>query len=125
MTTGAGIMTTREYEALFILKAAGTEQEVAQSATQLEEPIRRVGGNVAKTNSLGRRRLAFRISRQGEGFYHVVRFNAPTERLSELQRIWRLNERVVRFIVLNGEEVPLNVPPAAPAAIPEPAVARS
>ncbi len=117
-------MITRDYEALFILKASGTDQELAQAASQLEEPIKKMGGQIGQTHSLGRRRMAFRIARQGEGVYHVVRFSAPSEQLGELDRIFRLNERIVRFIILNGEEVPTAVvPAAAPAA--EPAAARA
>ncbi len=113
-------MITRDYEALFILKSAGTDQEIAQAATQLEDPIKKLGGKIERALSLGRRRLAFRIERQGEGIYHVVRFNAPTERLGELDRVYRLNERVVRFIILNGEEVPSTVAATtdAPAELP-------
>ena len=94
----------RDYEALVILKAAGTEQELAQHASQLEEQIKKLGGSIATSQSMGRRKLAFRISRQTEGYYHLLRFRAPTEQVSELERLFRLNEVIVRFMILNGEE---------------------
>ncbi len=97
-------MTTRTYEALVILKSAGTEQEVAQSAAQLEEPIKRLGGRLESSQSWGRRRLAFRIARQVEGYYHLLRFSAPTEQLGELKRLFRLNEGIVRFLILSAED---------------------
>ena len=109
-------MTTRDYEGLFILKTAGTEQEVAQHASALEEPIRKLGGQITGANSLGRRRLAYRISRQVEGFYHVVRLNAPTECVKELDRLFRLNERIIRFIILTQEEAGTASATEAPAA---------
>jgi len=99
-------MTTREYEAMFILKTTGTEQEVEKTATQLEEPIKKFGGAVARAAGMGRRKLAFRIARQSEGYYHLVRFSAPTENIKDLEKTYRLNERIVRFVILNGEEVP-------------------
>jgi small subunit ribosomal protein S6 len=95
---------TRDYEALIILKSAGTEQEVAQSAVQLEEPIKKLGGRIESSQGLGRRRLAFRISRQVEGYYHFLRFQAPTDRLDELKRLYRLNEAVVRFLIITADE---------------------
>lgn len=100
-------MTTRDYEALVILKAAGTEQELAQSAAGLEEPIKKLGGRVESLQGWGRRRLAFRIARQVEGCYYLVRFTAPTERLAELKRLYRLNEAIVRFLILSqdGQDV--------------------
>jgi small subunit ribosomal protein S6 len=106
---------TRRYEALFILKPGGTEQDLSRSAAHLEDPIRKVGGQIERAESLGRRRLAFRISRQSEGHYHLVRFSLPTARVSELERFFRLNEGVVRFLILTAEEVAAEAQPAAPA----------
>ena len=104
---------TRDYEALVILKAGGTEQEVARCAAQLEELIKKLGGKVANSQSLGRRRLAFRISRQTEGYYHLLRFHAPTDQVVELERLFRLNEVIVRFMILSEEELaPLPATPS-------------
>lgn len=108
--------TTRGYEALFILKTAGTEQELARAAAQLEEPIKKAGGTIELAQSMGRRRLAYRISRQAEGHYHLVRFQAPTARIGELERLFRLNEAIVRFIILSADETPTAVGAPQPAA---------
>ncbi len=108
----------RDYESLVILKSAGTEQELARHAAQLEELVKKVGGGVDKSQSMGRRKLAFRISRQSEGHYYLLRFRAPTAQVVELERLFRLNESVVRFIILNGDEAPLASVPAPVAARP-------
>ena len=107
--SNAGVMT-RGYEALVILKAAGTEQEVAKRAFQLEEPIKKVGGTVESSQGMGRRRLAFRIARQTEGHYYLLRFQAPAERIGEIERLFRLNEAIVRFMILNAEETAVPAP---------------
>mgnify|MGYP001616596849 FL=1 len=98
-------MTTRPYEALVIFKAGRTEQEVARHAAQLEEPIKKLGGRIETAQSLGRRKLAFRIAKQMEGHYHLLRFQAPTEQIRELERLFRLNEAVVRFVILSADEI--------------------
>ena len=95
---------SRAYEALIIVKAAGTEQEVARVASQLEEVVKRLGGTLQASQSMGRRRLAFRIARQTEGHYHLLRFAAPTGQIVEMERQFRLNEAVVRFVVLAQED---------------------
>ena len=100
-----GEMMTRVYEALVIFRAGGTEQELARHAALLEEPIKKVGGRIETTQSLGRRKLAFRIAKQSEGHYHLLRFQAPTEQIQELERLFRLNETVVRFIILSADEI--------------------
>ena len=108
---------TRDYEALVILKSAGTEQDVTRHATHLEEPIKKLGGSLTTSHSLGRRRLAFRIARQSEGYYYVLRFKAPTDQVKELERLLRLNDAVVRFMILTADEVgPWQPSTGAPAA---------
>ena len=95
---------TRSYEALVIFKTGGTEQDLARHAAQLEEPIKKLGGRVETTQSLGRRKLAFRIAKQAEGHYHLLRFHAATEQIPELERLFRLQDMVVRFIILTSDD---------------------
>ena len=106
--------TTRDYEALVILRSAGTEQDVARQAAHLEEPIKKVGGSLTSSQGMGRRRLAFRIARQAEGHYYVLRFRVPTGQLAELERLFRLNDAVVRFMILTTDEVGPWQPAPAP-----------
>jgi len=98
-------MATRAYEALVILKAAGTEQDVARAAAQLEEQVKKLGGKMERSEPWGRRRLAFRIERQNEGYYQFLRFQAPPARVAELERLFRLNEAIVRFMILSEDEI--------------------
>lgn len=93
--------TDRPYEALAILKPAGTDAEMAQSVKLLEEPIRKVGGQIDNSASWGRRRLAYRISRQNEGVYHLLQFRLVPAQLDEVKRALRLNEHIIRFLILN------------------------
>ena len=115
-------MTTRHnrYEVLFIHSASGTEEDVSRMAAKLEEPIKRLGGTPENRQSLGRRRLAFKIAKQHEGYYHMLRFSAPTERLAELERLYRLNEAIIRFMILSADHAgePQAQPKAEPVARP-------
>ena len=106
---------TRDYEALVILRSSGTEQDVARQAGHLEEPIKKMGGQLTTSQSMGRRRLAFRISRQAEGHYYLLRFRAPTAQIAELERTFRWNDAVVRFMILTADEVGPWQPTPSPA----------
>lgn len=106
----------REYEALIILKATGTDAEIAQTVTQVEEPIKKLGGLISGSKGFGRRRLAYRIARQSEGYYHLLEFRMPPEQVDELKRLLRLNETVVRFLILNrSDHRPTSVQAPVPA----------
>jgi small subunit ribosomal protein S6 len=86
------------------MKAEGTEAEVASTVKQVEEPIRKLGGRIEQSVSWGRRRLAYRIGHQVEGTYQLVQFQLPPAQLDELKRLLRLNESLVRFLVLKREQ---------------------
>ena len=97
-------MTARGYEALIILKAAGTEEQMTRQALELDAQVKKMGGSIESSQHLGRRRLAFPIGHQSEGHYYLLPFHAPTEQVSELERLFRLNETIVRFIILTQDE---------------------
>ena len=62
------------------------------------------GGQVGNVDRWGRRRLAFEIEHQTEGYYIVVEFTAEPEVLTELERSLHLADEVLRFkIVVRGE----------------------
>lgn len=102
----------RDYEAMIIVKALGTDADVAQAVAQVEEPFKKLGGRITGSKGLGRRRLAYRIGRQQEGYYQLLDFQMDPLQVDELKRLLRLNETIVRFLVLNradqkpGEALP-------------------
>ena len=106
----------RDYEAFVILKAVGTEAEMAQSVAQIEDTIKKLDGHMASTKPFGRRRLAYRIGRQSEGHYQLLHFRMAAERIEELKRVWRLNESLLRFLIL-ADEPALAGAQAQPAAV--------
>lgn len=109
----------RPYEALVLLRVAGTEAELAQLVAQAEDPIERLGGRIDSSVSWGRRRLAYRVGRQAEGCYHLLQFGLEPKQLDELKRLFGLNESIVRCLVLNRADYRPSPP------VPQAAVAAS
>lgn len=97
---------TRDYEVLMLLKATGTDAEVAQAVAQVEEPIKKLGGVIATSKPYGRRRLSYRIARHTEGYYQFIEFRLAPEQIEELKRLLRLQDTVVRFLILSRSEHP-------------------
>lgn len=96
-------MNTREYEGLFILNAAGQEEEVTQNVSDIEGLLKKHGAEITTASSWGRRKLAYPIDRHTEGYYHLVRFNTDPSQIRELDRAFRLNQNVVRFMFVKAE----------------------
>ena len=111
---------TRDYEVLIILKATSTDAEVAQAVAHVEEPIKKLGGVIDGSKPYGRRRLAYRIARHTEGYYQFIEFRLAPEQVDELKRLLRLNEAIVRFLMLSRDHHPQ---PSAQAEVATPAQA--
>ncbi len=61
-------------------------------------------GNVSEaTDGWRKRRLAYAIKNHREGYYVVLRFQAPTDALAELDRALKLNDDVLRFLVIRTD----------------------
>ncbi len=94
----------RHYELMVILDPSLEERTVAPSLDTYLNVIRTAGGSVEKLDVWGRRRLAFEIDRQHEGYYVVVEFTAEPSVIAELERTLHLADEVIRAkVVVRGE----------------------
>ncbi|HSL15364.1 MAG TPA: 30S ribosomal protein S6, partial [Actinomycetota bacterium] len=73
-TRGGGEL--RQYEVMLILPAEADESIVAGALERISRIASEGGGQVGKVDRWGRRRLAFEIARQNEGYYVVAEFTA-------------------------------------------------
>lgn len=90
----------RDYEIMLILPP-DLEEEAASSATErVRSYVTSRGGEIHSFELWGRRRLAYRIERYQEGVYHVGRFSLAPEQAVELDRSLRLNEQILRHLIV-------------------------
>ena len=75
-----------------------SDEEVAALLTQLGEQLKGLGGEVAKVDNWGKRRLAYDMRKQREGTYAVFEVSAEPAMVKEFERQLRLNENVLRFL---------------------------
>jgi small subunit ribosomal protein S6 len=89
---------------MLILPPEADESVVSGALDRITRIVGESGGQVGNVDRWGRRRLAFEIERQTEGYYVVVEFTAEPEVLTELERSLHLADEVLRFkIVVRGE----------------------
>ena len=53
---------------------------------------------------MGKRKLAYEIRKFSEGFYIVIKFEAKPELISELERNYRIDDGVLKFITVRNED---------------------
>ena len=93
----------RHYEVLFIVKPTLTEDEVKTKVDFVKEVITKNGGQIARVEEMGTRKLAYKIEKYERGVYFVIYFTAPSELIAELTRNIRITEDIVRFLVVKYE----------------------
>jgi small subunit ribosomal protein S6 len=108
---------------MIVLAPDVPEDELDPSIDTIESYVTRFGGDVIAINRdspWGRRRLAYPIRHQSrdvrDGFYALYYFDAEPETLIEIEREIRLNERIIRHMVIALDEQVTLLPPPAPEA---------
>lgn len=93
----------KKYEVMFIVNIAN--EEVIQAAVKLvRDTITRIGGTVVKVDEWGRRHLAYEVKHQNEGYYVVVEFEADPAQITELDRIIKIHEEIIRHIIVKQDD---------------------
>jgi len=90
----------RKYENLVIVKPTFTAEEIQASIKAVEETITSNGGEIAATDSMGMRKLAYPIDKNERGYYHVIYYSVAPAAISEIERRFRINEDLLRFVTI-------------------------
>jgi small subunit ribosomal protein S6 len=90
----------REYECMLILPAEADEALVGTAVDRIAKIVSVQGGTIEDIDRWGRKRFAYEIARQHEGYYVVVRFEAEPSVQAELDRTLKLADEVIRHKVL-------------------------
>jgi small subunit ribosomal protein S6 len=93
-------MADNRYESTFII--SGTLEDDAADAiiTKAEDAITKNGGTLIETERWGRRKLAYEIEKQTTGIYVSLHFTAPGAVIGKLERVYQLDEQVMRWLTL-------------------------
>ena len=112
----------RLYEVVYILDPALEESAVTAKLEKLHELATSQGGEVSAVDHWGTRQLAYPIRKLSSGYYAVAQFTASVDALPEYERLLKLDNEVMRYLlVLNegepttGKSILADVPVRAPA----------
>lgn len=94
----------RKYETMFILNSGFTKEELPEKVEKFINVISNAGGQVDKITDWGKRRLAYEVKKQRDGYFVLVNFSAEPGVSKELERIFRISEEVVRYLIVRLED---------------------
>lgn len=93
----------KHYETMFIVKPTLVEEEIKQKIDFYKDAITKNGGSIQTCLDMGMRNLAYEIKKHKRGYYFVIYFTAEPKSILELERLYRINEDILRFIVIKYE----------------------
>ena len=98
-------MEERLYDLIFICMPATPEEEISKLIGVLEQAVNDRGGKIEKTEKWGTRKMAYRVSKQREGYYvYMALRSAQGELIKELERRLRVSDPVIKYMTVRLDE---------------------
>ena len=91
------------YETLFVVDATLSEEDVKATVEKFTSLIAE-NGTIDSIDEWGKRKLAYPINDKNDGYYVLVNFKSEGEFPSELERVFGINEYILRSIVIRHIE---------------------
>jgi small subunit ribosomal protein S6 len=92
-----------QYETVFIADPTYTDEEVDELIKGYEQVVTGAGGKSLKIEKWGKRRLAYSIRHNEEGIYVLMTLECPASLVKELDRRFRMNDRILRHMAVRVE----------------------
>lgn len=92
-----------QYESVFIADPAYTDEEIDELIKGCQQVTASAGGKVLKVEKWGKRRLAYSIKHHEEGIYVLQTIECPTSLVKEIDRRFRMNDRILRHMAVRVE----------------------
>ncbi len=97
-------MNTREYEAMFLLDNTVASENFEAAAEQVDQILEKHGAEIVLKEKWDERKLAYEIKGHRRATYYLVYFRAPTASIDEIEGDARLNEVILRNLVIALDE---------------------
>lgn len=93
------------YELTYIISLLSADVETSQVAEKVRAQIKELGGEAKKEYISEKKKLAFQIKKQSQGFYATVVFEMEPEKIDELNTFLRMNNDILRHMIINQAEL--------------------
>ena len=92
-----------KYESVIIINPSVEEEGIKSLVTKFTDLIN-TDGKIDNVQEVGRKKLAYEVKKNTEGYYVVFNFEAKPELIAELERNYRITDEVIKFITVKLED---------------------
>jgi small subunit ribosomal protein S6 len=92
-----------KYELALVVSAKIEDDARAAVVAKAQDYVTRAGGVVSEVEEWGKKKLAYEIQKQSEGFYYFIQFEAPTSAPAEIESRVRIMDSVLRYLIVKQE----------------------
>jgi small subunit ribosomal protein S6 len=96
----------RPYEVVYIFDPALDEETIILKVANFPSMVQQAGGDAPQVNHWGKRTLTYSIRKKDTGYYVVATFEAEATALPEFERAIKLDEGVLRHLIVLNDEPP-------------------
>ena len=94
----------RAYEAMYVLRPDLDEEQINADIERFNQLVREQGGEVEQVSRWGRRRLAYEVKKFREGYYVLLHFRGQPAACRELERVFKISDHVIRYLIVRRVE---------------------
>ncbi|MBI2095118.1 MAG: 30S ribosomal protein S6 [Candidatus Omnitrophica bacterium] len=93
----------RNYEGVFIINADLPTETSKGIVHQIQDFVSKNGGRIDSLQEWGKKRMTYRIKKKHEGNYVIINFQLETQHTKKLEQSLRLNDHILRYLLVNKD----------------------
>ncbi|HPC86506.1 MAG TPA: 30S ribosomal protein S6 [Smithellaceae bacterium] len=93
----------KRYEVIAIVKTDVTEEDLTAIMERSSNIVTERKGVIAKAEKWGKRRLAYEIKKQKDGFYFFIDYAGDGSIVAEMERNFKIDDRILKFMTVTKE----------------------
>ena len=90
----------KNYETVFILNPALSEEQVQKSVDKYEKYLKSNGAKIISKEIWGLKKLAYTIENKNSGFYNLLEYTAPADVVSSIELDFTRDETIMRYLTV-------------------------
>jgi small subunit ribosomal protein S6 len=88
------------YESIFIVRPSLSDEDTAKVIEKVKGVLEKSGATLLKSENWGKKKLAYEVKRERKGTFVYLHFRSKGEAVSELERSYRLEDSVMKFLTV-------------------------